>query len=106
MDNYYELTTETVIQYIDDKLKFFAPGADIVCQEIGDGNLNLVFRLKDQKSSKSIIVKQALPYVRAAGEDWPLDIGRGEIESKILKIEYDLTDGLVPEVYFYDNDMC
>lgn len=106
MKNYYELNTENVIKYVDDKLKFFAPNADISCNEIGDGNLNLVFRLKDNNSDKSIIVKQALPYVRAAGEDWPLDIGRGEIESKILKIEYDLTDGLVPEVYLYDNDMA
>lgn len=106
MKNYYELNSETVVKYVDDKLKFFAPDADVSCNEIGDGNLNLVFRLRDEKSGKSVIVKQALPYVRAAGEDWPLDIGRGEIESKILKIEYDLTDGLVPEVYLYDNDMA
>ena len=106
MKNYYELNTESVIAYVEEKLKFFAEGADIACNEIGDGNLNLVFRLKDKVSKKSIIVKQALPYVRAAGEDWPLDIGRGEIESKILQIEYKLTEGLVPEVYLYDNDMC
>ncbi len=106
MKNYYELTTESVIPYVDEKLKFFDANADIDCNEIGDGNLNLVFRLRDKNSGKSIIVKQALPYVRAAGEDWPLDIGRGEIESKILQIEYDLTDGLVPKVYLYDNDMC
>ncbi|MBI9107900.1 MAG: S-methyl-5-thioribose kinase [Spirochaetales bacterium] len=106
MDKYYELTEETVIDYVNKKLVFFSKDAQFKCNEIGDGNLNLVFMVKDVKSSKSLIVKQSLPYVRAAGEDWPLDIGRGEIESRILEIEYKLTGGLVPEIYLYDNEMC
>lgn len=105
MKNYYELNEKTVIEYVNDKLDFFADDAVYECNEIGDGNLNLVFRIRDTKNDKSIIVKQALPYVRAAGEDWPLDINRGEIETRILKIEYELTDGLVPEVYLFDGDM-
>ena len=106
MDKYYELNTETVIDYVNSKIDFFAEDAEYKCSEIGDGNLNLVFRVKDTKNAKSLIVKQSLPYVRAAGEDWPLDIGRGEIESRILDIEYKLTDGLVPEIYIYDGEMC
>ena len=105
MENYFELDTKTVVDYVEKRLNFFAPDAEVECNEIGDGNLNLVFRLKDIKNGKSIIVKQALPYVRAAGDAWPLDIGRGEIESRILKIEYELTDGLVPQTYEYDNEM-
>ncbi len=105
MSKYVELNEKTVIDYVNSKMEFFRPDAEYVCNEIGDGNLNLVFRVKDTKNNKSVIVKQALPYVRAAGEDWPLDIGRGEIESHILDIEYKLTDGLVPKVYFYDTDM-
>jgi 5-methylthioribose kinase len=105
MEKYYELTNETVVKYINEKLDFFAEDAEYECNEIGDGNLNLVFRVKDIKNNKSIIVKQALPYVRAAGDDWPLDIKRGAIETKILQIEYDLTDGLVPKVYLFDNEM-
>jgi len=105
MDKYFELTEESVVSYIKSKMDYFSEDAVYACEEIGDGNLNLVFRVKDTKNDKSIIVKQALPYVRAAGEDWPLDINRGEIETRILKIEYDLTDGLVPEVYFFDKDM-
>ncbi len=105
MSKYVELNEKTVIDYVNSKMEFFRPDAEYVCNEIGDGNLNLVFRVKDTKNNKSVIVKQALPYVRAAGEEWPLDIGRGEIESHILDIEYKLTDGLVPKVYFYDTDM-
>ncbi len=105
MSKYVELNEKTVINYVNSKIEFFCPDAEYVCNEIGDGNLNLVFRVKDTKNNKSVIVKQALPYVRAAGEDWPLDIGRGEIEFHVLNIEYKLTDGLVPKVYFYDTDM-
>ncbi|PKM49914.1 MAG: S-methyl-5-thioribose kinase [Firmicutes bacterium HGW-Firmicutes-7] len=105
MGKYYELTVDTVVSYVNAKLDFFPEDAVFECNEIGDGNLNLVFRIKDTHSNKSIIVKQALPYVRAAGEDWPLDIGRGAIETKILEIEYELTDGLVPKVYMFDNEM-
>lgn len=105
MEKYYELTTETVIKYVNEKIHFFADDAICECKEIGDGNINLVFRIKDIKNNKSLIVKQALPYVRAAGEDWPLDIGRGAIETKILEIEYKLTEGLVPKVYLFDDEM-
>lgn len=105
MEKYRELTLETVIEYVKEKLDFFTEDAVFECNEIGDGNLNLVFRIKDVKNNKSIIVKQALPYVRAAGDSWPLDIGRGAIETKILQIEYELTGGLVPKVYLFDEDM-
>ena len=106
MDKYYELDNTSVIEYIKASLDYFAPDAELESKEIGDGNLNLVFRVKDQKNNKSIIAKQALPYVRASGGDWPLDIGRGEIEKRILDIEYQLTGGAVPKVYFYDEVMC
>ncbi|GAA0178584.1 S-methyl-5-thioribose kinase [Clostridium sediminicola] len=105
MGKYYELTTNTVVKYVNNKIDFFANDAVYECNEIGDGNLNLVFRVKDTKNNKSIIVKQALPYVRAAGEAWPLDVGRGAIETKILGIEYELTNGLVPKVYTFDEEM-
>ncbi len=105
MSKYFELNEKTIIDYIVNTIDFFDKDAVLVTEEIGDGNLNLVFRVKDTKNNKSIIAKQALPYVRAAGEAWPLDIGRGEIESRILEIEYKLTGGLVPKIYNYDLDM-
>ncbi len=105
MSKYYVLDTETVFDYIQSQLSYFSDDADIECNEIGDGNLNLVFRVVDKKNDKSIIVKQSLPYVRCVGEEWPLNINRAEIESRILKIEHDLTDGLVPRTYKFDPIM-
>ena len=39
-------------------------------EEVGDGNLNLVFLVRGPDSG--FAVKQALPYVRLVGESWPL----------------------------------
>ena len=105
MNEFYQLDVNKVYDYVQQELNFFHEDADIECSEIGDGNLNLVFRVKDKKHNKSVIVKQSLPYVRCVGEDWPLSIGRSEIESKLLEIEYKLTNGKVPEVYKFDKVM-
>lgn len=105
MSKYYVLDVDRVFDYIQKELNYFDHDADIECNEIGDGNLNLVFRVVDKKHGKSIIVKQSLPYVRCVGEEWPLNINRAEIENRILKIEYNLTNGLVPRVYKFDPVM-
>lgn len=105
MSEYYVLDTSTIFDYIQGELNYFGEDSEIQCNEIGDGNLNLVFRVVDKKNNKSIIVKQSLPYVRCVGEDWPLNINRAEIEKNILEIEYELTDGLVPKIYKFDPVM-
>ncbi|MCG8539090.1 MAG: S-methyl-5-thioribose kinase [Clostridia bacterium] len=105
MSKYYVLDVDRVFDYIQKELNYFDHDADVECNEIGDGNLNLVFRVVDKKHGKSIIVKQSLPYVRCVGEEWPLNINRAEIENRILKIEYNLTNGLVPRVYKFDPVM-
>lgn len=53
-------------------------------EEIGDGNLNQVFRVWQPGQAKGFIVKQALPYIRCIGESWPLTRDRARIEAEIL----------------------
>lgn len=53
-------------------------------EEIGDGNLNQVFRVGEPGESYGFIVKQALPYIRCIGESWPLTRDRARIEAQIL----------------------
>ncbi|MDC9583188.1 S-methyl-5-thioribose kinase [Xenorhabdus sp. PR6a] len=72
-------------------------------QEVGDGNLNLVFIVAGKE--KTIVVKQALPYVRAAGESWPLSLMRSHFEYHALIEEKRVANAYVPEVYFYDEKM-
>ena len=87
---YYALTETTAIQYAKEH-GYFEKKANVVCHEIGDGNLNYVFKLDD--GEKSIIIKQALPYAKVVGESWPLSIKRATIESKALKI-FEVCTGL------------
>ncbi|PLW77239.1 S-methyl-5-thioribose kinase [Cohaesibacter celericrescens] len=70
-------------------------------KEVGDGNLNLVF-IVDGPSS-SIIVKQALPYVRLVGDSWPLPLYRAFFEYHALKRQAERDPGAVPELYHFDE---
>lgn len=105
-DIYFLMKAEDVPAYINCKLPyFFSNNADLVCEEIGDGNLNYVFRLKDKNSDKSLIVKQAAEELRISKE-LKLSTDRGRIEAKILGLQSKLVPGFVPEIYLYDSTMC
>lgn len=104
-DTYFLMKTEDVAEYVQEKLNFFPEGATLEAKEIGDGNLNYVFRVKDTNSGKTIIVKQAGESLRIS-EEMKLSTDRGRIEAKILGIQGEYAPGLVPEVYMYDATMC
>ncbi|CAN5155968.1 S-methyl-5-thioribose kinase [soil metagenome] len=72
--------------------------------EIGDGNLNLVFMVKG--GNGSAIVKQALPYVRLVGEQWPLPLKRSFFEYHALTRQARRDPGMVPEVYVFDAEQA
>ncbi|MBA4549134.1 S-methyl-5-thioribose kinase [Thermoactinomyces intermedius] len=105
-ENYKPLTEEDAVQYAHSKKEWFAPGAEMDCREIGDGNLNLVFRIADRSSGRSLIFKQALPYARVVGESWPLTLERSRIEAEALKLAARRVPDLVPRVYFYDDQLA
>ncbi|HDR7541701.1 S-methyl-5-thioribose kinase [Bacillus sp. CH_442] len=100
---YYSLTEITAVQYAKDH-GYFEAKANVVCHEIGDGNLNYVFKLDD--GEKSIIIKQALPYAKVVGESWPLSIKRATIESKALQIFAQYVPDYVPVVYSHDEELA
>lgn len=104
-DSYFLMKTEDIQGYVNEKLSFFPADAKLECKEIGDGNLNYVFRLYDINTGKSIIVKQAGEVTRISA-DMKLSTDRGRIEAKILNIQGKYAPGLVPEVYLYDEVMC
>ncbi|MGG1551825.1 S-methyl-5-thioribose kinase [Paenibacillus ferrarius] len=106
MSNYHPLTEAQAIAYARQIPQLFQPGSELSSQEIGDGNLNLVFRITEAGTGKSIILKQALPYAKVVGESWPLTLDRARIESEALMIEEALCPDLVPHVYAYDADLA
>ena len=73
-------------------------------EEIGDGNLNLVFLVKGPKGAA--IVKQALPYVRLVGDSWPLPLNRAFFEYQALIRQANRDPGSVPEVLHFDKDQA
>lgn len=69
-------------------------------REFGDGNVNLLFQV--QGPAGSLIVKQAVPYLRCVGAAWPLSIERVRFEFLALQEYQRLVPGSVPEPLAYD----
>ena len=102
-ERFFLMKAEDVKRYTVEVLHFFAPGDEIRCREIGDGNINYVFRVWTEKDGRSVIVKQADKLLRSSGR--PLDIHRNQIEAQILMLEKKLAPDKVPEVYHYDETL-
>ncbi len=73
-------------------------------EEIGDGNLNLVFLVRGAKGAA--IVKQALPYIRLVGDSWPLPLNRAFFEYHALIRQAERDPGSVPKVLYFDEDQA
>lgn len=104
-ETYFLMKAEDVPAYVQEKLHFFDAGASLTCEEIGDGNLNYVFRVTDRNSGKTVIVKQAGEELRISKE-MHVSTDRGRIEAKILGLQGSYAKGQVPQVYLYDGVMC
>ncbi|PLR83978.1 S-methyl-5-thioribose kinase [Bacillus sp. V33-4] len=99
----YEPLTESSAAALAIRLRLFPEGSVLTVSEIGDGNLNLVFRISDHESGQSVIIKQALPYAKVVGESWPLTLKRATIEANALSVFKKLAPNYVPEVFFSDE---
>ncbi|MDR1929087.1 MAG: S-methyl-5-thioribose kinase [Treponema sp.] len=105
-DSYFLMKEGDIPAYVEDQLPdYFGPGAKTTVKEIGDGNLNYVFRVVDQGNGKSIIVKQAGEQLRISAE-MRISTDRNRIESEILMLQDRYAPGLVPKIFKYDTVMC
>ena len=100
---HFLLDCDEVISYVKEK-NLFSENANLTVKEIGDGNINYIFKVENKIDGKSIILKQADKLLRSSGR--PLDLTRSKIEANILRIENNLAPHYVPEIYFYDEIMC
>lgn len=78
-------------------------GAPVTAREVGDGNLNLVFICSGPRGS--VVLKQALPFVRVAGEGWPLGRERNRFEGQALELEGSFVPDLVPAIYHRNDEL-
>lgn len=103
---YFLMKEADVIEYIKYKLPdYFDKDANLVAKEIGDGNLNYVFRITDKNTDKTIIVKQAGEHLRIS-DKLSLSTKRGQLEADTLLLYSKLAPSFVPEIYLYDKIMC
>ena len=103
--SYFLMKPEQAPAYVQTRLAYFPKGHRLTGKEIGDGNINYVFRVTDEDTGKSVIVKQAGLKTRIE-PDLGVSTDRGRIEARILKIQNQYAPGLVPEIYLYDEIMC
>lgn len=94
-----------IIQFVSSHSDMFPEHSALKVEEISDGNLNYVYRVSDA-TGKSLIVKQAPPYIRIIGDGWPLTQDRIRIEQQSLQFTAQHCPQIVPEVYHYDSEHC
>jgi 5-methylthioribose kinase len=80
--------------------------AELDIAEVGDGNLNFVYFATNVRApDKSVVVKQAPPFLRLVGKTWPLTRHRMEREVAALRRFGALCPQHVPRVYHADSDL-
>lgn len=103
-----ELTKHTIQQYLHEhysEIGFFKEDTQLESLEIGDGNLNYVFRVFDASNpERSLVVKQAPPYIKILGPDYPLPPERLTFEYQALKTYTEFARDTVPILYFFDRE--
>jgi 5-methylthioribose kinase len=72
-------------------------------REVGDGNLNLVFIVEG--ADGAVCIKQALPYVRAAGPSWPMSPERAFFENSYYLAVAPYVGALIPKILHYDAEL-
>ncbi|KAL1544304.1 Methylthioribose kinase 1 [Salvia divinorum] len=107
-DGFQPLTEKLLVEYLKVTPPLAAKlGNDLdklQIKEVGDGNLNFVYIVSGP--SGSIVIKQALPYIRCIGESWPMTKERAYFEASVLQEHGGLCPNHVPEVYHFDRKMC
>lgn len=104
------------VAYAPETLASYLAGVDAVAaklggapatwriREVGDGNLNLVFIVEG--ASGSVVVKQALPYVRLVGESWPLPLERAFFEHASLVEHARHAPERLPAIHHFDQTLA
>ncbi|MDD1650961.1 MAG: S-methyl-5-thioribose kinase [Methylococcaceae bacterium] len=102
---YHPLDHHSAARYVK-AAGLFPKASALNVTEIGDGNINMVFRLQDKHNGHSVILKHAFPYVRCVGKSWPLTLDRIRIEADALEIQHRYVPGLVPRILHRNNEMA
>ncbi|XP_021720344.1 methylthioribose kinase-like [Chenopodium quinoa] len=106
VDGFRPLNETSLVEYIKatpSLSSILGDSDNFQIKEVGDGNLNFVYIVVSP--SGSVVIKQALPYIRCIGEAWPMTKERAYFEAVTLKEHGRLCPAHVPEVYHFDRPM-
>jgi 5-methylthioribose kinase len=106
MSQYRTFTAQDAVEYAKQFGGLDNPSSLVEAQEVGDGNLNLVFKIFDTQGVSRIIVKQALPYVRCVGESWPLTLDRARLEAQTLVEHYQHSPQHTVKIHHFDPELA
>ena len=106
MSQYHTFTASDAVAYAQQFGGIENPSELVSAQEVGDGNLNLVFKIFDTEGVSRIIVKQALPYVRCVGESWPLTLDRARLEAQTLVAHYQHCPQHTVRIVHFDPELA
>ena len=103
-ETYQPLTVETVPAWLEahPHLRAFVPGSPLDVREVGDGNLNLVFFVRDDPERAGLVLKQSLPWVRVFGEGWPLTVERARHEADAYAAYQAFAGDTIPAYHGFD----
>lgn len=103
-----EFTKENIPEYLREhqsEISYFDTDTELDTEEIGDGNLNYVYRVFDVACpERSLVLKQAPPYIKILGPDYPLPPERLTYEYQALKEYNCIASEGVPTLYYFDSD--
>lgn len=102
---HFKMNEEDILQFALEKLDLFSSGSRLKAEEIGDGNINYVYRIWDEESGNSVVIKQADVELRT-NPGRLLDLQRNKIEADSLIAYGKCAPEFVPVVYDYDPVMC
>jgi 5-methylthioribose kinase len=102
---YRPLTIEDVPAYVREHphLSALVPSDPLHVAEVGDGNLNLVFIVRDDLARPGVVLKQSLPWVRVFGEGWPLTIERARREANAYAVHTRFAGATNPVLHGFDE---
>lgn len=106
MSDYEHLTVDSCVEYIrstSELRDLVDVDAISTIEEVGDGNLNLVFIVKDVHG-QGVVLKQALPYVRLVGPEWPMTPDRARLEAEATEAHSTLAPSAVPVLYHFNPE--
>ena len=80
-DSYFLMSAADAADYVLRNLSFFRPSDELEASEIGTGNLNYIFRVRDRRSDRSLVIKQAGGTARIS-DQFKVSTDRSRIEYK------------------------